>query len=318
MAKADVQPAAHEVSPADVAVLAEDLWFAWREGHWVLQEVNLVVPYGAFLGVIGPNGGGKTTLLRLMLGELVPTRGRIFVLGRPAHKLGRKRSEIGYLPQRPEIDRSFPATVLEVTVMGLFGKIGLGRRVPRWAREKAMEVLERVGMAQHAATPIAKLSGGQQQRVLIARAIVSEPKLLLLDEPTVGVDTGGQESFFKLLVRLRDELGLTIILVTHDLLQIGHYADRLACLNRTVHWHERADRVSPEEIRDVFACELSDFLAYDRRLRGEEPDPATDSGSTRKATDATAAGGRHSSSLDTQDDPAGTPAASDDPPPKEQ
>ncbi|MBC7287645.1 MAG: ABC transporter ATP-binding protein [Armatimonadetes bacterium] len=249
------------------AVVVEHVYFAWHDEQWVLEDVNLVVSPGTFLGLIGPNGGGKTTLVRLILGELVPTRGRVEVLGCPAHRLGRRRALIGYLPQRPEIDRAFPATALEVTLMGLFGRIGLLRRVPGWARDKAIAALEQVGMAEYARRPISSLSGGQQQRVLIARAIVADPQLLLLDEPTVGVDTGGQSAFFELLLRLRSDLGLTIICVTHDLLQIGHYADRLACLHRTVHWHERADQVSPEEIRDALRCELDEYLAYDRQLR---------------------------------------------------
>jgi len=253
-------------------VEVEHLDFAWQNGNMVLQDVNLQVPPGVILGVIGPNGGGKTTLLRLILGELTPTRGRVLVFGTPATRLGKKRSAVGYMEQRSELDRGFPVTVAEVVVMGLFAHIGLGRRVGRWAREKALATLDQVGMAEYATRPMAKLSVGQQQRVLIARALVGDPRLLLLDEPTAGVDVGGQESFFEMLLRLRDVLGLTIIMVTHDLPQIGHYADRLACLCRTIHWHERADRVTPEEIRDAVSCELDEFLAFGRRLAGGEHD----------------------------------------------
>lgn len=252
--------------PAASLVVAEELFFAWHDEAWVLENVNLDVGEGSFLGVIGPNGGGKTTLLRLILGELRPTRGKVTVFGTPAHKLGHRRNLIGYLPQRAEIHPAFPASAVEVVVMGLFARIGLGRRVGAWARQKALEMLERVGMADLADRPITALSGGQQQRVLIARALVSEPRLLLLDEPTAGVDTGGQESFFELLLTLRDELKLTVIMVTHDLVQIGHYADALACLNRTIHWHARADQVSEAEVREAISCELDEFLAYGRAL----------------------------------------------------
>jgi zinc transport system ATP-binding protein len=247
-------------------VVVENLDFAWQNGVEVLRNVNLVVPRGVFLGVIGPNGGGKTTFLRLILGELAPTHGQVTVFGTPATRLGNKRAAIGYMQQRCEIDRSFPATAIEVVLMGLFARIGLGRRVGRWARERAMTMLERTGMAEYANRPISKLSVGQQQRVLMARALVSEPQLLLLDEPTASVDTGGQEAFLEMLAQLRREMRLTIIMVTHDLLNIGHYADRLACLCRTIHWHQRSDEVTEDEIRDAVTCELDDFLAYGRRL----------------------------------------------------
>ncbi len=268
------EPAGQEAMPEEMkgkaVVRLEGVYFAWRDEEWVLEDLTLAVPKQTFLGIIGPNGGGKTTLLRLILGELEPTRGRVEVFGRPASRLGRLRSRIGYLPQRTRVPRRFPATVIEVVLMGLFPRIGLGRRVGRWAREKAMQMLELVGMGELADSPVGNLSGGQQQRVFIARALVSEPELLLLDEPTAGVDTGGQEAFFELLARLRDELGLTIVMVTHDLLQIGKYADALACLCRTIHWHARADQVSEEEIRDAITCELDEFLQYGRRLAQRE------------------------------------------------
>jgi zinc transport system ATP-binding protein len=259
----------------EIVVQASDLFFAWRDEQWVLDDVNLSVERGTFLGIVGPNGGGKTTLVRLITAELLPTRGRILVFGAAAANLGSRRSLIGYLPQRVAIPSDFPVTALEVVMMGGYSKLGLFRRVPRSLRDLAMTHLQKVGMDRYAARPIGKLSAGQQQRVLIARALVNEPDLLLLDEPTVGVDTGGQASFFSLLRSLARDMSLTIIMVTHDLLQIGHYADRLACLNRKVHWHQRSDQVTQEEIRDALSCELGDFLAYERQFSDDPDAPAS-------------------------------------------
>lgn len=251
-----------------VLVEARGVCFSWAPGRVALENVNLTVPRGTFLGIIGPNGGGKTTLVRLILGELVPSAGEIRVFGVPPNRLGRLRARIGYLPQRPTLARDFPVTALEAVMMAGFARLGPLRRVPKWLRQKALEMLAVVGMETEAERLIGRLSGGQQQRVLIARALVNDPDLLLLDEPTVGVDTGGQAAFFELLLRLREQMALTIVMVTHDLLQIGRYAERLACLNRTIHWHERADRVTEEEIRGAVSCELDEFLAYERRVAG--------------------------------------------------
>ncbi len=268
------------VGAPDIVVQVSDVSFAWVDEQWVLDGVDLNVERGTFLGIVGPNGGGKTTLVRLITAELLPTRGHVLVFGEEAAHLGSRRSLIGYLPQRVVIPADFPVTALEVVMMGGYSKLGLFRRVPRSLRDKAMANLAKVGMERYAARPIGKLSAGQQQRVLIARALVNEPELLLLDEPTVGVDTGGQASFFALLQSLGRDMGLTIIMVTHDLVQIGHYADRLACLNRRVHWHQRADQVGEEEIRDALSCELGDFLAYESQftLGGTSPHEHTEDG----------------------------------------
>lgn len=261
---------ARRIEAGETIVQVEDVSFAWVDERWVLDGVNLVVEHGTFLGIVGPNGGGKTTLVRLLTAELLPDRGRVLVFGEEAAHLGPRRSLIGYLPQRVAIPTDFPVTALEVVMMGGYSKVGLFHRVPSSLREKAMVNLAKVGMADYAARPIGKLSSGQQQRVLIARALVNDPELLLLDEPTVGVDTGGQASFFALLRSLGKEMGLTIIMVTHDLVHIGRYADRLACLNRRVHWHERADQVGEEEIRGALSCELGDFLAYEAQESSDD------------------------------------------------
>jgi len=242
-------------------VRVEHVDFSW-DGNEVLRDCNLEVAPGQFLGLLGPNGGGKTTLLRLILGELVPQGGRVLVFGREAHRLGRQRRLIGYVPQRERAEVNFPATALDTVVMGTFSALGFGRRVGRAQREAALHTLDLLGLAEVADKPLRELSGGQQQRVFVARALVARPRLLLLDEPTVGIDVAGQESFFEQLHRLQEEMGLTVIMATHDMDHIRHVADWLACISREVHWHGPAETISREELQE--ACELG---AYDEHVR---------------------------------------------------
>ena len=242
-------------------VQVEHVDFAW-DGNEVLRDCNLEVTEGQFLGLLGPNGGGKTTLLRLILGELVPQRGRVLVFGKEAHRLGRGRHLIGYVPQRERAEVNFPATALDTVVMGTFSSLGFGRRVRRAQREAALRILDRLGLAEVGHKPLRELSGGQQQRVFVARALVAQPRLLLLDEPTVGIDIAGQESFYQQLHQLQAEMGLTVIMVTHDMDHIRHVADWLACVFREIHWHGPAETISREELQE--ACELG---AYDEHVR---------------------------------------------------
>jgi zinc transport system ATP-binding protein len=243
-----------------VVVQVEHADFAW-DGNEVLHDCNLEVRQGQFLGLLGPNGGGKTTLIRLILGELVPDHGRVLVFGQEAHKLGRERRRVGYVPQRERAAINFPATSLDTVVMGTFSALGYGRRVHRAQREAAMRILELMGIPHVADKPLRQLSGGQQQRVFVARALVSRPQLLLVDEPTVGMDVGGQESFFEELKTLQTEMGLTVIMATHDMDHIRHIASWLACVSSHIHWHGPSEDLTDEELHA--ACELG---AYHRHV----------------------------------------------------
>ncbi len=210
---------------SDPIIQISDLDFAYN-GQRVLQNVNLEVWEGDFIAMIGPNGGGKTTLLRLMLGLLKPERGRIRVMGKPAPRVSH---HIGYVPQDVHINRSFPITALDVVLMG---KLAPGKRWSTNAqqdRRDALEALGRIDMADLADRRIGELSGGQRQRVFIARALVTRPRLLLLDEPTASIDSKGQTDFFRLLKRLNRDI--TIIVVSHDLLVISTYVKSVACVN---------------------------------------------------------------------------------------
>jgi ABC-type Mn2+/Zn2+ transport system ATPase subunit len=210
------------------------------EGRPALEDVSFQVPQGDFAALIGPNGAGKSTILRLLLGLVRPVAGRVEVFGHPP---GRDERPIGYVPQKVVIPRGFPITVLEVTLMGRTGILGPGRRPGARDRELAMESLGLVGLAEAAARRFQDLSGGQQQRVLIARALCGEPRLLLLDEPTAGLDSGARARFYALVCELQHGQGLTLLCATHDLDVVGEHADALILLDRVV-----LAQGTPEEI----------------------------------------------------------------------
>ncbi len=259
----------------EIVISVQHVDFAY-DGRPVLEDCSLEVTAGEFLGLIGPNGGGKTTLLRLMLGELSPRAGSVSIFGLPATELGRRRSLIGYVPQRETLDWDFPATALDVVVMGAFGSLGIGRRVGQDVREQGRRVLKMLGVPDIADRPISKLSGGQQQRIFVARALIAQPRLLLLDEPTTGVDIGGIEAFFSQIRELKQRLDLTVIMASHDVQHLRHVADKLACIRRSIHWHERADAISDERLTSVEdICELDAYLTHRRtyhRSEGESHD----------------------------------------------
>jgi zinc transport system ATP-binding protein len=203
----------------------------------VLDEVTLQIRRGDFLGIIGPNGSGKTTLLRVLLGLLTPSRGRVRLFGRELREFSDWR-RIGYVPQRiVAFEARLPATVAEIVTSGRCGRVGLGRPFDARDRQAAIEALETVGMAGRRDHLIGRLSAGQQQRVFIARALASAPDLLVLDEPTVGVDLDAQEQFYSLLRRLNLDRGTTLVLVSHDIGVVAAEVTQLACLNRTLVFH---------------------------------------------------------------------------------
>jgi zinc transport system ATP-binding protein len=204
----------------------------------VLEDIDLTVDPGDFLGIIGPNGSGKTTLLRIMLGLLAPTSGQVRLFGHPPASL-KQWGRLGYVPQKATFDPALPVTVGEVVASGLIATLGLLRRVRAAERQRVADVLAQVGMTAHAAARVGSLSVGQQQRVLIARALVSDPELLILDEPTGGVDPEAQTSFYALLHHLNREREVTLILVSHDIGVVAKEVTRLACLNRRLIFHGR-------------------------------------------------------------------------------
>jgi ABC-type Mn2+/Zn2+ transport system ATPase subunit len=200
-------------------------------GRPALEEISLEIQDGEFVGVIGPNGSGKTTLLKAILGLVLPISGTVRIFDCSCDKLRcHHRARMGYLPQKKWIDPHFPLTVFEAVLMGRYSSLGLFRRPSSSDYDIVRGALNDVGLLQHASTPLGNLSGGQQQRVFIARALAQQPKVLLLDEPTTGLDATTQKSLFELIHRLRETLRLTILLVTHDINMISPIVDRLALL----------------------------------------------------------------------------------------
>jgi len=232
--------------------------FAYGE-QLVLKHINLAVEPGSTLGLIGPNGGGKTTLLRLLLGLHEPTRGSIRIAGHSPRDAVRRGNIVGYLPQKPEFPGNFPLSVRQTVHLGLVGKTGALRRFKREDVIFADSLLDRIGVHEQADAPLGELSGGQQQRVLIARALASKPQLLLLDEPTTGIDRSGQQKFVDFLEGLKREMRLTIVFTSHDLRTVSTMCDRIACLNVTLHYHDVPERIPAELLFGMFACDVEAF-----------------------------------------------------------
>jgi ABC-type Mn2+/Zn2+ transport system ATPase subunit len=212
-----------------LAITVEGLTTGYRRGEPILRGVSFAVERGSLVGVLGPNGSGKSTLFRSLLGLLPPWQGHVLVEGKPA----RPNPDIAYIPQRETIDWDFPVTVLDVTLMGRYPRLGLFRRPGKADRELALWVLEQVGMLAFRDRLIAELSGGQRQRVFLARALAQEPEIFLLDEPVSGVDAPTQHFVFELLERLCRQ-GKTALVATHDLSCVAQRFDRVLLLNHEV------------------------------------------------------------------------------------
>ena len=235
-------------------VTVKNLWVGLGE-QVILEDVNLKVQKRDFLGIIGPNGGGKTTLLKVILGLIKPDRGSVRVLGTTPENA---RKRIGYLPQRSLFDQSFPTTALQVVLMGRYGRRGMFRRYSSGDRQAALEALEKVGMASYAQRAIGAFSGGEQQRIFVARALVSEPELLLLDEPAAGIDAARQKEFYELLGELNEKI--TIVMVSHDISAVSRYVDKIACVNQKLYYHDSKELVA-EDIEEAYRCPV-DMIAH--------------------------------------------------------
>jgi zinc transport system ATP-binding protein len=209
-----------------LAVELDDVSFRYERGEVVLSGVSLDVEPGEFVAIAGPNGGGKTTLLRVVLGLERPTAGRALLFGEPATSFSRRRL-LGYLPQRAQLGVEAPATVREVVAAGRVAASRLVGPMRRRDRELVDEAIERVGLAARADAPVRTLSGGMQQRAFIAKALAAEPSLLALDEPTTGVDAESQDALGELLAHLHSELGVTILYVSHEFGAVERHVQRL-------------------------------------------------------------------------------------------
>ena len=224
-----------------------DVWL-YFDNMPVLEGINLSIKDRDFLGIIGPNGGGKTCLLKLILGLLKPSRGELTVFG---HTAERSRKSVGYVPQYSLFDRDFPINVLDVVLMGRVGQMKRFRRYSEEDKKLASEALETVEMHEYRDSQIGQLSGGQQQRVFIARALVTEPKMLLLDEPMASVDSHMQTELYELFEKLRQQMA--IVLVSHDISAVSIYVDKIACLNRKLFYHDSKE-LTAEDLEESYLC----------------------------------------------------------------
>jgi len=233
----------------------DDVWVRLR-GQTVLEGVSLAIYPDDFYAIIGPNGGGKTTLLRVILGLLAPAAGEVRILGSTEAAM---RKNLGYVPQFRTFDFEYPITVREMVLSGRLGHIP--RRPRRYDAEdyaRAEEALETMRIADLADRQIRDLSGGEQQRAIIARALVGDPKVLLLDEPTVYVDAPTEAQFYGILDRLRDRMA--IVLVTHDIGVLPDHVTRVACLNRHLYTHD-TNEITPDMLEAAYHCPV-DLIAH--------------------------------------------------------
>ena len=224
-----------------LAIDAANLCFSY-EKTYVLQNAAFQIKQGEFIGIIGPNGGGKTTLLKLIMGFLAPQKGILHIFGKsPASE----RRRIGYVPQVNQTDRDFPITVLELVMLGFVSK---NFSYPPYAKEKSLETIEELGLTPHKSKSFASLSGGLAQKALLARALVSDPDFLLLDEPTANIDSAARALIGEKLEALKGKK--TILLVTHDLRTIIEKVDRILCVETQITSYQ------PREVCEHFAFGL--------------------------------------------------------------
>jgi zinc transport system ATP-binding protein len=223
----------------------------------VLEDIHFTVRGGDFLGLVGPNGSGKTTLLKCMLGLLKPDHGTIKLFGQDIRKF-KDWHRIGFVSQKASsFNTGFPASVYEVVASGLTSKLGLFKKLNHAHHQKIKEAIGAVGLEELSNRNIGELSGGQQQRTFIARALVSDPDLLILDEPTVGVDAQTVQSFYEMLQRLNKGMGITLILVTHDVGTISAKVTHVACLNKHMHFHGNT-----QEFESLKSSDMSDYYGH--------------------------------------------------------
>lgn len=248
----------HNLANSDECISVDHLSYRYHN-DLVLDDVTFKVRRGDYVGIIGPNGGGKTTLLKTMLGLLKPSTGSVTVFGRDVHALKEERGHIGYVPQRAsQIDANFPASVEEIVASGRTARIGVFRKFSDDDRAAIDRALDISGMSRFRRRLISELSGGERQRAFIARAIAGDPQVLFLDEPSVGIDIASQEQFFSFVAALNHEHGLTIVLVSHDIDVVANEVHTLLALNRKVVCFGPAkDLLNENYIKDLYGSRVN-------------------------------------------------------------
>lgn len=244
---------------SDAIVKIKHVDYAY-ENKYALKDINLEIPTGAFLGLVGPNGGGKTTLIKLLLGLIQPQKGSIELFGTNIKKF-KSWNKIGFVSQKANaFNHGFPATVREVVSTGLTANVGYFKFFTKQHKKKVEQAVEMVGMTAYLNQNIGDLSGGQQQRIFISRALVSDPKLIILDEPTVGIDTENVDKFYDLLRKINKENNITLLLISHDIGTMTKHANGIACLNKSLHFHgDTADfsNLSEQQLSKIYGHDLN-------------------------------------------------------------
>lgn len=235
----------------------KSLFFGYNE-NMILEDVDFSVCQGDYFGIIGSNGSGKSTLIKLLLNTLNPMSGEIRLFGKEINKFT-DWNKVSYVSQKANsFNSSFPATVEEVVSSNMFSKVGLFKRITRQHKEQVEHALEIVEMKEYKKRLIGNLSGGQQQRVFIAKALVNNPQILFLDEPTVGVDAKSEDAVYCLLAKLNKELGITIIMISHDIGAITVHANKIACMgNKGLVIHNPKDESSQEYIKELYGYKVN-------------------------------------------------------------
>ncbi len=234
---------------------AQSLCHAYDSGAPILKDVTFSVEAGESLGIIGPNGGGKSTLLKILVGALRPTSGSILAEGRDLLQGNFPHGLFSYVAQYSDIDAILP---LKVSDMVLFGSINR----PKADIRPLEEVLELVGLGHKAHYRFDTLSGGERQRALLARALLARTKVLVLDEPTNGLDSTGQDQLLGILREAQKKFGMAIVMVGHDISQMLKSCDRILCLNRTHHWHDRKEMLTPGVLESIYHCEFEHLMIH--------------------------------------------------------
>ncbi|MHB8810013.1 MAG: metal ABC transporter ATP-binding protein [Desulfobulbaceae bacterium] len=249
-----------QTGPREIVISLSGVDFSYN-GELVLKDVNLTIHEREMIGIVGPNGGGKTTLLRLILGLLKPRRGQVLVFGQPPAQSSHR---LGYVPQHMLYDNRFPVSVLDVVLMGLTGKSSLGPFAKKMVRA-AEEALAAVNLVEFRNSSFAELSGGQRQRVLIARALASSPDMLLFDEPTANVDTSAGEKLYEILDQLNERM--TVLIVSHDIGFVNRHISSVICVNQQVVVHPTSD-LAGQNIIDLYGNDMS-LIRHDHRCAKE-------------------------------------------------
>lgn len=238
-----------------LAIELNNVTAGYQSGKPTIIDINLQVEEKEFLGIIGPNGGGKTTLLKVILGLVKPWKGKVLIRGK---KISSSDYQIGYVPQFSQFDKNYPIIVKDVISMGLRTKFFSSKKTHKSKMQMVKSVLEKVNLLSKLDEQIGHLSGGEQQRVLIARALATNPQILILDEPTASIDTQTGESIYELLTELNKEK--TIVLVSHDVGAISRSVKKIACMNKKLVYHNSKE-ITKEMLEDAYHCPI-DLIAH--------------------------------------------------------